>query len=348
MKKVYIFLVAFLAIFASCSDDAKVIDPPIFKGGAFEPTVGGPNQPNQVFVDFSSNTQTTAQRDTWDLGFYSGNQFRVAINGSIYMAVKALSTTDINSVTEADVAALKNEVIVKSGQVSGIAYIDAPDGDITKTAIAEISNDNSQNFVYLVNLGFEVGKNEPALGSVEVSGAERGWKKIRITKQGNDYKLQYANLDDTTHKEVIIKKQPDYNFAFYSLVNEKEVSVQPVKKDWDICFTVYTNVLPGYGTYGFSDFVYHNRKGGAIAYKIDGTAADYTAFTKSDIDESLFSTNQTTIGSSWRDVFNKTVKDELFYIVKDANGLYYKVKFLSLVGVDGKRGKPRFEFQLLN
>ncbi|WP_435263376.1 hypothetical protein [Tenacibaculum sp. nBUS_03] len=41
MKKVYIFLVAFLIIFTSCSDDAEVIEPPIFDGGAFEPSVGG-------------------------------------------------------------------------------------------------------------------------------------------------------------------------------------------------------------------------------------------------------------------------------------------------------------------
>ena len=52
-----------------------------YLGGSFSPTVGGPNQPNQVYVDLSSNKETFVRRDAWDLGFYGGDEFKVSING---------------------------------------------------------------------------------------------------------------------------------------------------------------------------------------------------------------------------------------------------------------------------
>ena len=69
-----------------------------YLGGVFHPTIGGPNEPNQVYIDLSSNKETVVRRDTWDLGFYGGEEFRVSINGSLYMALSQLPNTDINSV----------------------------------------------------------------------------------------------------------------------------------------------------------------------------------------------------------------------------------------------------------
>ncbi|MFB1041230.1 MAG: HmuY family protein, partial [Polaribacter sp.] len=75
-----------------------------YLGGVFYPTIGGPNEPNQVYVDLSSNKETVVRRDAWDLGFYGGEEFRVTINGSLYMAVSAVTNTDINSVNSLSVA----------------------------------------------------------------------------------------------------------------------------------------------------------------------------------------------------------------------------------------------------
>src|SRR5699024_11526737 len=46
-------------------------------GGTLKPEVGGPNEPNQVYVSLSGQEQTKIKRDTWDLGYYSGNGFYV-------------------------------------------------------------------------------------------------------------------------------------------------------------------------------------------------------------------------------------------------------------------------------
>ena len=316
-------------------------------GGSLEPEVGGPNQGNQVFIDLSTGNATKVQRDSWDLGFYNGEQFRVTINGSIYMATRALSETNIDAVSQSDVSNLQPQVAVGTFNPSNADYIDAPNGNILETAIDEISENDAENPVYLLNLGYEIGTNTPTLGSVSIAGDQRGWKKIRILRNDNGYILQYANLEDTSHQSITIKKNSDYNFVHFSFNTNTLVSVEPQKDKWDISFTVFTNVISGAGSYGFSDFVTHNNKGNALAYRVNTSNFEYDEFELTNIVTSNFSENQTTIGSSWRDVFNGTPFNDRFYVIKDPNGTIYKLKFLALTNNNGERGYPEFEYELL-
>jgi len=316
-------------------------------GGSFKPEVGGPNEGNQVFVDLSGQSSRLAQRDTWDLGFYNGTNFRVTINGSIYMATKALTEINIDAISEADVSGIQSQVAVGTFDISNAAYVDAPNGNILETAIAEISENDNENPVYLLNLGYELGTDIPTSGGVAIAGNQRGWKKIRILRNNNNYILQYANLNDTSHQEVIISKNTSYNFNHFSFNTNKIVNVEPKKEKWDLCFTVFTNVLNGAGSYGFSDFVYHNIKGGTLAYRVDTEDFQYDNFETNNIIESNFSSDQTIIGSSWRSVFNRSTYDDRFYIIIDPNGNMYKLKFLALTNNDGIRGHPEFEYKLL-
>lgn len=318
-------------------------------GRGFEPAVGGPNQPNQVYIDLSTETQIAVQRDSWDLSFYGGNDFRVGINSSIYMAIAPLESTNIDAITEADVTELQEQVAVGTFDPANEAYIDHPDGAITKTAIAAISKYETDNKVYLVNLGYEIGTESPAPGSVAVAGDARGWKKIRVLRQEDAYVLQYADLNATTHQEVVIQKNPSYNFTFFSFETNNILQVEPEAENWDINFTVFTNVLDGAGSYGFSDGVLHNRKGGVTVYLVDTNAVAYDDFQLSNVDNSNFQRDQRTIGSTWRDVINedKTLIDTIFYILKDVNGTIYKLKFTALLSDSGARGYPEFKYNLL-
>ncbi|MEM9686614.1 MAG: HmuY family protein [Bacteroidota bacterium] len=319
-------------------------------GGSITPEVGGPNQGNQVFVDLSSGKTTTAERDSWDLGFYGGDEFRVVINGALYMAagVVAPDAIDIDAITEVDVAALQPLVAVGTFDAASGAYVDAPNGDILQTAIAGISATDEDNNVYLINMGNEVSTETPTPGSVSIAGDARGWKKIRVLRDGEDYILQYADLDDTSHQEITISKNAGHNFTFFSFDTEGVVDVEPERERWDLGFTVFTNIIEGAGPYGYSDFVVHNRKGGVTAYQV--TIAEdvtYEGFTANDVDEASFSEDQTTIGSNWRDVFGPAVNDDRFYIIRDSNGNIYKLRFLALTNELGERGYPSFEYNLL-
>jgi hypothetical protein len=318
-----------------------------YLGGVFYPTIGGPNEPNQVYVDLSSNKETVVRRDAWDLGFYGGEEFRVTINGSLYMAVSAVTNTDINSVNSLSVAALQPLVAVGTFDPENAAYIDSPNGNILETAISEISEDDFKNPVYLLNLGAEIGTAQPNTGSVAIAGASRGWKKIRILRDGNRYLLQYADLDATTYNEISISKDAAFNFTFFSFKTNKIVPVEPPKLQWDISFTVFTNIIARAGSYGFSDFSLHNRKGGVTSYRLIDSTISYENFTATNVNDTLFQESQIVIGSSWRNVFEGTANSNIYYVLKDANNNYFKIRFLDLTNENGERGFPRFEYTLL-
>ncbi len=63
-----------------------------------------------------------------------------------------------------------------------------------------------------------------------------------------------------------------------------------------------------------------------------------------------FGSSQVNIGSSWRSGggpgSSPAVRADRFYVVKDADGNYYKVKFTALT-TNGERGKPQLQYALV-
>lgn len=325
-------------------------------GNVLAPEVGGANQPNQVYVDLSTGQMTTVPRVSWDLGFYTGDDFRVILNSSVKMSAKSLATTDIS------LSAIADDTMLIGQGAGNASQVDAPSGNISQTAIAAITAEDSQNQVYLINLGSNPAQTQPSLGSVGAdTGTHRGWKKIRILRASdNNYRLQYADLDQTNYQEVIIEKQPDYNFVFFSFTTQAQVMVEPQKQAWDLNFTTFTNTF-AFGTseipYFYSDFILHNSRGGATAYSVSTDNYNYEAFSLSDVDYTLFATDQTTIGATWRStsvtgpngvpVSEFVVFTNLFYVIKDAQGNIYKLRMTQGVLENGERGHPKFVYQLL-
>lgn len=322
-------------------------------GQALEALVGGPTQPNQVYIDLSSGGNATAPRTSWDLGFYAGSDFRVALNSSLKMAAKQLQTTNIDEVQVAD-----ETMII--GQGSGIAsQIDNPVGLIGGTAIAAVSDNDADNKVYLINMGSNPSATAPAVGSDgSASGTSRGWKKVRILKSGNDYKIQYADIDATTHEEKIISKNSAFNFTFFSLNTKNVVNVEPQKNQWDINFTTFTNLVGPTTPYFYPDYVITNLKGGARSYQVlNSTGVTYDTFTMADVNAANFTEDQRNIGSNWRatsvtgndgnPVSQFVLRTDRFFVIKDPAGNIYKLKFTQGANTTGERGYPKFQYSLV-
>lgn len=356
MKKTIFSLAFVLLTLASCSnDDGETIEIPTV-GETLEAGVGGANQPNQVYVDLSTAQSTAINRASWDFGFYSGSDFRVIINGSVKMAVKKLETSDITLTQETD-----NGVNVSYNTLVSSGYVDNPTGVLqgagagVGTAIAEVSATDSENKVYLVNLGLLVGTEKPTIGKVSVDGASRGWKKVRFLRNGTGYKIQYADLASSTFTEKTIAKDAGFNFSFFSLSAAKAVSVEPESNKWDLNFSTFTNYL-GTILYGYSDFIVSNRLGGTKIYQVlVTTEVTYDAFVKANVVETNFDASaldQRIIGANWRNGGSETtlpsIKTDRFYVVKDAAGNYYKLKFLTMTNAAGERGHVTFEYKILN
>lgn len=304
---------------------------------------GGALFPNKVFIDLSANRATAVNRNNWDLGFYcGGDDFRVILNSSSAMMAKQLAKTDITQVSTADTVGLSTLVAFSlySPTAAQLPFIDYPNGDLTRTAIAAVSEDPAQNKVYIVNRGTAPGNPAPA----------RGWKKIRVLREGNGYKIQYADLSSTTFQEMVIPKEDAYHFTFLSFESGR-LKVDPEKKKWDLAWTYFSNVSnfgAGEVPYLFQDIVLLNR--GVQAVRVMSSVKSFDAFGEVDLAGLTFSSSQTAIGADWRSGGGPgsapAVRTDRYYIVKDPGNNYYKVRFTALTQ-NGERGYPAYEAVLV-
>ncbi len=309
---------------------------------------GGPTYPNKVFIDLSANRQTAVDRTSWDLGFYMGEDFRVILNSSVTMMARALDKTDLNSVTAADTVDFDDVMIVgANSSIEALAWIDDPAGDLTKTAVASISATASENKVYIVNRG---ASNPPSDPSQPIP--SRGWKKIRIVRNGDGYTLQHADIAATTFQEIQITKESDLNFRYISFENGV-VTVEPAKERWDIAWTGFTNSTNfggGFIPYYFQDIMLQSRNGVETAELLITNAGTYEEFGEANLTGVTWLTTQIGIGAKWRSGGGPgsapAVRSDRFYLVKDVDGNIYKLRFTALTQ-NGERGRPQIEFALV-
>lgn len=304
---------------------------------------GGATYGNKVFFDLSANTQVAVQRTKWDLGFYMGDDYRVILNSSTAMMAKQIAKTDLNQVTAADTIGFSNEVVFNqlAPSPNALPYIDYPDGDLSRTAIATVSATAADNKVYIVNRGTGIGSPAPS----------RGWRKIRIIRNASGgYTVQHADIASTSFTSVEVSKDFSYFFKYISF-ETGATEVEPQKEKWDLAWTYFSNVLLNAGAevpYLYQDFILQNRN--VEVAMVLTSAKTYEAFGQNDIATVAFSSKQNAIGSGWRagggPSTSPSVTTTRFYVLKDSDNNYYKLRFTGLT-VNGERGFPAFEYALV-
>ncbi|MBP1613061.1 MAG: hypothetical protein H6Q13_509 [Bacteroidetes bacterium] len=291
---------------------------------------GGSSAVNSVFVDFSNNEQTSVARKSWNLGFYSGDDFAVILNNttsSTAMKVDNLSVSDIISSTDSATYAAQ----IALNYTDKFAYLDDLNGDLSETVIKEGN-------VYVVNLGE----------------SQTPLYKVKVTEKDADtYTLQYAKSNEAVVTTIEVAKDTSYNFVYTSFAEGKVVSVEPAKAKWDIEWTknissasTGTSSIP----YSISDFVLINsRAGTTVATVTISSEVTYENFALANLSTVEFSSDMNHIGSTWRSTNPATgVKTDRFYVIQDSAGNAYKLRFLKMgVADDGTRGYPQIEYALL-
>ena len=353
MKNLHKIILA-LSVTAACSACKKDTDP-IFlvppSNGAqvtmngIAGTEAGSAAANSVYLGFSSDKTTTALRSGWDLGFYSGADFRVILNNTSSAGAKVLTKNDLLSVTAADTIGLTLATSQTNPVPGQLAYFDDASGDLTKTVIPAIAIADADNKVIIVNRGTG--------GSI----AARSWVKLRVLRNvSGGYTLQYAGITETGFKTLQIAKNANYHFTFVSF-DKGIIAVEPEKDSWDITwsYSVYqTNFGAGTVPYNFSDLIAVNYLAGVTSAEksyvnAPTAAAAYTAFNKDSLAKTTMQTGRWAIGSRWRSTQPATgAKTDRFYIIKDTHGNFYKLKCIDMgVNDGGTRGKPKFLYSLI-
>lgn len=349
-KALFIFTAFTASLFVACKKDHD----PIFN---VPPTNGaqvqlnglissepGSAAGNSVYLDLSSGTTTPVARASWDLGFYCGSDFRVILNNTTGAGAKLLSKNDLTLVDAADTVGLTLSVNQLNPLPSDMAYFDDINGSLAGTVVPEVSANATDNKVIIINRGTGGGV------------AARPWIKIRVLRNaGGGYTLQYAGITAATFKTLQINKDAAYHFRFVSF-DKGLVNVEPEKARWDIVWS-YSLYMANFGAgmvpYSFSDMIATNYLSGIqvkeIKYTNAATAnAAYTAYNMDSVHTISLTTDRWGIGSKWRSTQPATgARLDRFYIIKDYNNNYYKLKCLAMgIGGDGgTRGKPEFKFE---
>jgi len=301
---------------------------------------GGPGEAsaiNSVFVNFRRNVQTQVRRDSWDLAFYNGDEFRAILNYASVATARGIDKFDLLQVGAQDTIGMS--LAISTADPTTVALFDDVSGDINKTVFGNISAIASENRVFIVNRG--TGGGIPA----------RAWKKIRILQNGNGYTLQHANITDNTFQSINISKDDDYNFIFFCF-DRGIVQVEPKKQNWDIVWTGGINVTTAAGgvvPHYFADQVFINHHGNVSVAQVMTANIAWADINATHLATLQFSPDRNIIGTSWRSARGTIgVFADRFYVVKDAFGNYYKLRFLNFHSNDGGvRGFPNIEYQLI-
>lgn len=356
MKKIWA-AAALLALLSSCKDDDPIIIPdPASEGKQvqIDGNVGeqtGAAAGNSVFIDFSADQVTPLLRQSWDLGFYCDDAFRVIINNTTAAMAYVTAKTDINTVGPEDTAGVTMKLSLSELSPELFAFFDDVDGKLSGTVIPQVSATDDDNKVVVINRG--------TAGSVPA----RDFYKVRILRNGaSGYTLQYARLDESSFRTLDIPKNADYHFQLISF-DEGVTVAHPQKNDWDIQWSLSIYKTPfsatEYVPYAFSDMVAINYLNGTQAVEKEYETAEecnaaFESYSAADLSAETLLNDKWVVGSGWRRTAAPgatepagTIKTK-FYVVKDHEGNAYKVKFLSFSSEDGgERGKPELKYVLL-
>lgn len=268
---------------------------------------------NSIFINFDRHTAVAFDRNSWDLGFYTGPEdYRVILNSATGMLAHRLDKNDLNDVSAVDTIGLAETLNFGSS----ITYrnIDNPNGDLKQTAIAAISNDPAENKVYIINRRQGVG-----------NAASGAWKKVRIIRNGaGGYILQHADIAATTYSSVAITSDETYYFNYISFENGPVIA-EPKKEEWDIVWTSSTISLKDAqetpDPYFLHQVLQQNRN---TRSALGPSNIDYAAFSNSDVPGLSFNTYKTISDLRWISIMNI---NNVYRIIRTSRNTLYKYGF---------------------
>lgn len=221
MRK-WVFIIAILLVQSSCFTEEQPFDPvqPHQERLSTDTDTSG-----QVFYSLKHRKVVSANSvNDWDLAFECReNHYTILVNSARGMAAHNTEIGDFGVSLSPD----------------NLQWtFDHPDSEINKTAIGvwgdfEGGSPVSYRQLYVLNLG------------VDQNGNQLGYKKFLIGgyTDGN-YLVRFSDLDGSNEGLKLIPKDERYNFTYLSFKNNGQiVEIEPLKDDWDLCYTPYADSL---------------------------------------------------------------------------------------------------------
>ena len=332
-----IIYIAALALLASCEKEDKAMLLPA--SGDLTRVVANiqSNYSKQVYVSLSKNIQLTRNLKDWDLAFEAdANGFHVYLNSGKYMFVCHTGDTGFANV----------DTVGKTWKVDN----DRLDDD--STAIGNwFVNGQSNGEVMVIDRGriFYTG----------LTAAQR-FKKLKLEEVTSDeYRFTYCDFNSSSPVVFTLPKNNTYSLMYFSFDNGgKKVDIAPPKNDWDVVFTHYTHTYleeplgSPYRYYLVSGGL-SNKWNGITGTRLIKDSTGYVAYDAIDgIKATTYALSAAAdfIGFDWKVVdatFNYFIVPNRYYLLKDQNGFYFKIRFTDFYDQQGHSGAITFDYQRL-
>jgi hypothetical protein len=287
----------------------------------------------QVYFDLASGrTVSTNVRTASDLGFEgSAEGWKIILNTSDFMKVADLGVIPFG----------------QSHDTSGLKWkFDKSDGSADSLAFGKwfsiINGDTvSLHHVYAVDRG------------VDNLGNPLGFYQLAFDslKQGTYY-FRVAQLSGLNVHSGSVTKDPSVNYVWYSFASGGSVvNLEPPENAYDLLFTQYTTLL--YTSLGEAypylvTGVLLNRNG---VEAVKDSTHNFSTVTLQDVMNTPLTASLDAIGYDWKtfnfDAGSYTVRTNIFYVIRDKSGYFYKLRFVAYYNNLGEKGYPVIEYQAL-
>jgi len=338
MMKNLFFFGTLVVLFSSCQkeDDRVVLPLPGTVNQMVAPM--GANYDDQVYVSLNKGVIHIAPYRAYDLMFESSAQgLHVYLNSGKLMFGARTTTSDFFLADSAN----------SNWRVDAENYMDDSTA-IGSWWINAAANIGGYSNVYFIDRG-----------RVDHSGSER-YRKLQImTYDDTHYQIRFSKLDNSALTVMTIPKDPNYALKYLSFNNNGTLVDQaPPSKDWDFVFTKYTHVYydeplsSPYRFYLVTGAITNKWKGmtGSILKK--DSVQGYMPFNDcvyNMISPFPFSSVADIIGYDWKyyDFGNNQyyIRPDLFFLLKDEDGNYFKLRMLDFYDQQGNKGTVTLEYQ---
>lgn len=303
---------------------------------------------NQLYFSFSTQKAYT-NKPVWDIALSTDpTDLRVIFNSANDATLKdgiATLSKSMNSVIEIN-------------QVTKLLF-DNPDGNIAENATG-IWYDSASLFAPYVkgkdNVVYVVKMNKDSFIANDTK-----YIKLQIKeydKANAAYTIEWGRLNQVSgFNRMIVTCDLNYNFMYLNFNVNGTCGLtqnEPAPKtDWDIVFTRYRETIPdpingGFGPYRVAGVLINPYK--TKVYEL-GTAVKWEDVNYSLALSKTFTSTLNEIGYDYKtfdfSVGVYTINQARIWLVKDQDGNYFKLKFISFYNNAGDKGYPRLAWELL-
>ena len=275
---------------------------------------------NQLFYDLGSNSVVSSNIKTdWDIALESSIEgYHVFLNSARGGGVWKIDGNHFDSLFVPDLS-------------EDYWRWDSPSGNIDSTAVGDY---RGKDIYFVINRGYNA------------SGNHTGYRKMRIDSVNSQgYMMRIASLDNALDTIFWIYKDVSSRRIHLTFSDYETVVIDPDRFAWDLLFSQYTHVFGDTMAYLVTGCLINTEN---ISVAVD-TVNLFSEINYDIIGGYVFSNRLNVIGYNWKEYQDGSyvIFPDINYIIKDVEGLYFKLHFIDFYNELGQKGFPTFELQQL-